>query len=424
MNELRPYQQAAVTAMVRDRRKYLAFAPRMGKTPTTITAANKLGVVCPLVICPAIARDVWHEHWRTWGLAAARPTVVSYERAVRGLEEIAQYDAVIVDEVHYAAHVTAQRTKAALAVANRAPNAKLLAMLSGSPVRRRPFDLYPVLRAVWPDVLKRYGVMRADLFRAAFEEEVYVPSAARPFQPTRTAPKNVPMLRALLDGIMIRTTRGEVAEQLPPVAWEVQAIALPPEAADTLRRMLLTIPELPDIASALEAGELPGQHAGAQATVRRLLGIAKAATAGHIIDEELEAGLLTQVVVGAYHRDVLDTLQSLLPQDTVRIDGSTPPYARAQAIADFQRGVSRVMLAQLSAAGVGIDLSAADDLILVEQDWDPQMNLQFADRIRSPNKERPCTVREIVVRGSIDQQVAGVRRRKLRVAGQIVYGDD
>jgi SNF2 family DNA or RNA helicase len=423
VNVLRPYQEAAAAAMVRDRRKYLAFAPRMGKTPTTIVAANRLGVERPLVICPAIARDVWRAHWEAWGLPSARPVVVSYDFARQHAKDIlhhaiSEWDAVIIDEIHYAAHVEAKRTRAVLTVANQAPNAKLLAALSGSPIRSRPFDLYPTLRAIWPDKLRAMGVRRADQFRNMFEVPIFTGVGSRA---TVVQGRNLPMLRELLAELMIITSREQVAEQLPPLAWETVELDL--RTAADQQRLERELEGYEDVLEAVRAGELPTSPAAS--TVRRLLGAVKAFPAAQVIAAELDARLLGQVVVGAYHLDVLNILEwELAPYGTARIDGSTSAHQRAQAIADFQNGRVRVMLAQLTAAGVAINLSAANDVLLVEQDWVPDTNMQFVDRIRTPDKEHPCTARQFVVRGSIDAHVAAVCRRKLRMAGQIVYGDD
>jgi SNF2 family DNA or RNA helicase len=429
MPELRPYQAEAVERMVAARRQYLAFAPRMGKTPVTVTVANRLGAERPLVICPAVARDVWRAHWRTWGLPDVRPRVLSYDELVRRPELEAELttwlDFLVIDEVHYAAHVTAKRTNVAMRIANRAPNARGLYVLSGSPVRNRPFDLYPPLRAIWPDLLKRYGVLHAANFRAAFEREIeyYTPGSA--FARERVEAQNVPALRALLDRLMIRTTREQVAEQLPPLSWETVPLELPRDVFADMARALERVEGYRDILDALRRGEIPGESRAHVATVRRILGTAKAYPAAKLVSDELDAGLLRHVVIGVYHLDVLDVLEATLTaHGTVRIDGSATPHQRAHAIHAFQAGDVPVMLAQLTAAGVSIDLSRADDVILVEQDWVPDVNVQFADRIRSPNKDRPCAARVLAVPDSIDSAVAAICRRKWRTAGRIVYGDD
>ena len=83
MNVLRPSQETGASWLAARRRGYLADLPGFGKTPQLIIAANRVGVEHPLVICPAIARDMWSRQWQRWGLPSVTPQVLSYDALVR-----------------------------------------------------------------------------------------------------------------------------------------------------------------------------------------------------------------------------------------------------------------------------------------------------------------------------------------------------
>ncbi len=76
------FQRYGVQWLMARMRAYLADKPGLGKTVQAITAATKLNLENIWVICPAIARDVWREHWLLWGNKRTKLRVLSYERLV------------------------------------------------------------------------------------------------------------------------------------------------------------------------------------------------------------------------------------------------------------------------------------------------------------------------------------------------------
>jgi SWI/SNF-related matrix-associated actin-dependent regulator 1 of chromatin subfamily A len=63
------------------------------------------------------------------------------------------------------------------------------------------------------------------------------------------------------------------------------------------------------------------------------------------------------------------------------IDGTVPPSRRAELVREFQDGQHRVLYLSITAAGVGLTLTAADTAVFVEYDWVPANLLQAEDRI-------------------------------------------
>ena len=78
---------------------------------------------------------------------------------------------------------------------------------------------------------------------------------------------------------------------------------------------------------------------------------------------------------------VLDLLQELLQLKHYkyeRLDGSTSASARNAAVDRFRRASFQrfVMLLSTRAGGLGLNLTAADTVIIFDSDWNPQNDLQ------------------------------------------------
>jgi SNF2 family DNA or RNA helicase len=125
----------------------------------------------------------------------------------------------------------------------------------------------------------------------------------------------------------------------------------------------------------------------------------------------------------AYHRDVMALIRDHLTGYWVTgIDGSTGPQQRAEAEQDFQENPDcRVFLGQTTAAGHAITLTAAHDIIIAEPAWSPEDLRQAVKRIHRIGQTRACRARVCVLPDTIDEQVEGVRLRKLRDLGEIIH---
>jgi SNF2 family DNA or RNA helicase len=75
---------------------------------------------------------------------------------------------------------------------------------------------------------------------------------------------------------------------------------------------------------------------------------------------------------------------------------------------------------QIKAAGVGITLTAANYLILVERSWSPADEDQAIRRIVRIGQRRPTFVRSVTVRDSIDEANKRVLHRKRKLIAEIV----
>lgn len=402
MNILRPSQEQGAAWLAAHRRAYLGDKPGFGKTPQLITAANRVGAEQPLVICPAIARDMWSRQWKRWGLPSVTPRVISYDALTRLEGVVEPHDLLILDEAQYCKYMNAKRTRYAMRLANRAPRVWLA---SGTPQPNHVGNLYPMLRAVWPDLLKTHGVRSYGDYLARYAVTIETQYGIKVVGVQNTAE-----LREMLDVIMLRRTEDE---GLPPLRFEEFWLpfdpALPMEVLEA------------GVAARDWQDEIPAD--AAHATARRMLGALKAVPVGELIAQELEDGAYQKIVVGAYHHGVIDGLWTLLkPYGAVVVSGRTRPEHRRSRIAQFQSDPSaRVFIGQLTACGTSIDLFAATEVALVEQSWAPDDNFQFCKRVHRTGQTSSVRVRSFYADCDLDEGVARVLARKTRLNGEVLY---
>jgi SNF2 family DNA or RNA helicase len=114
----------------------------------------------------------------------------------------------------------------------------------------------------------------------------------------------------------------------------------------------------------------------------------------------------------------LDRLREMFNRaeiEVVGFDGRTSVSKRKEAIDEFQQGSARVFLAQQSAAGVAINLSAANEVVLVEPSFSPEDNRQPIHRILNIGKSTPCRARYFAVQGTLDNAVLNINAQKMRM---------
>ena len=117
-------------------------------------------------------------------------------------------------------------------------------------------------------------------------------------------------------------------------------------------------------------------------------GIAKApSTTEYILDWLEGSGSTEKLVVFAHHKDVMDYMETTIAAKykgrlgMMRIDGSVPPAERALRVKKFQSNKTvRLALLSMTAAGVGLTLTAASNIIFAELHWTPGVLAQAEDR--------------------------------------------
>ena len=109
--------------------------------------------------------------------------------------------------------------------------------------------------------------------------------------------------------------------------------------------------------------------------------------------------------------------------DHLYLDGSTPARERERLVASFQRGDGGdLFLVSLKAGGTGLNLTAADYVVLLDPWWNPAVEDQAADRAHRIGQTRPVTVYRLVAAGTVEEKVLELHDAKRSLAADLLSG--
>ncbi|CAB1096828.1 unnamed protein product [Ectocarpus sp. CCAP 1310/34] len=144
-----------------------------------------------------------------------------------------------------------------------------------------------------------------------------------------------------------------------------------------------------------------------------------------VLADEMTGG---KILVFAHHRNVLDALEQSVVRtgrvEYIRIDGRTKPKDRQDLVDTFQSNPSvRVALLGLTAAGIGITLTAASRVVFAELYWTPAQLLQAEDRCHRIGQATVVKVQYLVAKGSLDDALWPLIQEKIKLLGEMVEGE-
>ena len=131
-----------------------------------------------------------------------------------------------------------------------------------------------------------------------------------------------------------------------------------------------------------------------------------------ICEEAAEDGL--KVVVFSFFLGVLETVgRALGPTVVGTVNGSVPPAVRQQLVDEFtRRSGHAVLLGQIEAGGVGINMQAASVVILTEPQWKPSTEQQAVARAHRMGQVRTVQVHRLLAKDSVDERMREVQENK------------
>jgi SWI/SNF-related matrix-associated actin-dependent regulator of chromatin subfamily A-like protein 1 len=285
------------------------------------------------------------------------------------------FPCVIADESHNLKEKTSQRTQLAMPILLKA---KRLVLLSGTPALARPVELWSQVHPLAPDLFGSY---------TQFTKE-YCNAKRGRFGWDVSGLSNADDLHSKLRQVMVRRLKSDVLKELPAKQRSMVPISKMIEEKNCRELM-------DDLkATRLSVAELAGNDArSADFEARRLLmmayqqsGIAKAPAVAQYLLDWLEGSSTQKILVFAHHQEVLDVLEQAVAKKFrgvghIRIDGSVDSKERAVRVKKFQtNATTRVALLSMTAAGVGLTLTAASSVLFAELHWTPGVLAQAEDR--------------------------------------------
>ena len=128
-------------------------------------------------------------------------------------------------------------------------------------------------------------------------------------------------------------------------------------------------------------------------------------------------------------RAMLDFAETTVLQpmgiSSLRIDGTVEASERFKRVQRFNADPTfEVMLLTTTVGGLGLNLTAADTVIFLEHDWNPQKDLQAMDRAHRLGQRRAVNVYRLLVKGTLEEQVMSLQKFKIDVAAAVVNADN
>lgn len=141
-----------------------------------------------------------------------------------------------------------------------------------------------------------------------------------------------------------------------------------------------------------------------------------------LVQDLLEAD--HSMLIFSQFTDVLDLAQEELRSQQIsalRLDGGTPPKERGEQVRLFQEGEARVFLISLRAGGVGLNLTAADYVILLDPWWNPAVEAQAASRSHRYGQNNPVTLCRLIARDTVEERIMQVHGAKQVLAESVIH---
>ena len=106
----------------------------------------------------------------------------------------------------------------------------------------------------------------------------------------------------------------------------------------------------------------------------------------------------------------------------LRMDGQTSSEERDRRIEEFQNPESEkwIFLISTRAGGLGINLHAANIVILYDSDWNPQVDLQAIDRAHRIGQTKPVIIYRFVCEGTVEEKIVERAATKLKIDHLII----
>ena len=293
--------------------------------------------------------------------------------------------------------------------------------LTGTPIENTVMDIWSQMAFLNPGLLGN----------EAFFKRFYV----TPIEKNKDAKRSA-KLKRIISPFILRRKKNQVEQDLPPKIEKLQFCEMADEqeklyedikntyrnylmeliSQNTLKKNKLNIltglQKLRQIAihpKLVEPDNFELKHSGKYKEVKRLL--------KQVIETEG-----SKVLIFSQFVKMLQLLRKDLDEEKIRynyLDGMTKD--RQSQVDSFQKDESiKVFLISLKAGGVGLNLTAADYVFILDPWWNPAVENQAIDRSHRIGQKRTVFYYKFITKDSIEEKIVALQRRKAKLSDDII----
>jgi hypothetical protein len=445
---LRPYQLAGFHWLIFLNEAgwggILADDMGLGKTVQTLTffqhyknqnATSKYLVVCPTTLMynweneikkftPTLTHVIHHGPKRNVNPGAYDQfdiiitTYGTMRSDIKTFKEI-PFDYVVLDESQSIKNPQSQVAKASLLL-----NSKNRLALSGTPVQNNTFDLYAQMNFLNPGMLG--------------SREFFMSEFATPIDKFREDEVKQ-QLRKLTHPFLLRRTKEQVAKDLPEKTETILYCEMGPEQRkiyESYRNVYRS--------QILGMIEEKGMERSQMHILQGLTKLRQICDSPAIMNEEerfhnysikldeLSREIMEnvgdhKVLIFSQFLGMLGLIRKKLEEEDINhvyFDGSSTSREREEAIQEFQNNHDcRVFLISLKAGGIGLNLTAADYVYIVDPWWNPAVEQQAIDRTHRIGQTKNIFAYRLICKDTLEEKMLQLQERKRALAADLVSDD-
>lgn len=448
-NTLRDYQKAGVKWFSFLRHFHfggiLADEMGLGKTLqilTMIQREKEQGINKPsLVICPTTLVWNWQAEARKF-IPNLKVLIISGQDRRKEIANIEGVDLVITSyallrrdimfykdkDFHYLILDEAQNIKnrhTLNARMSKQLKSQYRLVLTGTPIENSIADIWSIFDFLMPSFLSKY-----ERFKERYEQPILKDNDKTGLQ--RLAKK--------IDPFILRRLKVDVAKELPKKIEQVSYAELAPTQLHAYEEMLKIGKE--KVISAFKKDGFERSRMTILTVLLRLRQIcchpalagvnlgrhfsnsAKLMLLKELVSEAIDAG--HKIIIFSQFVQMLEIIAEYLRKDGVvyeYMDGSTRD--RQEPVLRFNNDDAvKVFLLSLKVGGFGLNLTAADTVILYEPWWNPAVEEQAIDRAHRIGQQKTVLAYKMITKGTIEEKILELQKQKKRIFDSLIVSED
>lgn len=428
------YQEAGVKFLEAcNYRGLIADGMGLGKTiQAALAVKNNPEKLLPcLIIVQSATTYQWAREWETWvdnSDLAAFPIIgtqglipVCFKVYIVSRDTLARknfykkllklnFKCIIVDEVQAFKNGVSKRTDALQAFLKESKIEHVI-MLSGTPIKNRASEYFTALNILAPEYFPN---------RARFYREWLIPNEKGVY--TRLNPYRIDRFRDLTSKWVLRREKEDVLKDLPPFSRYEQFIYIDdPEIKESYNREISLFDNFMQNTARISAIDILGWLA----KFRRITGNAKMPFVRSYIEEFMDSNPDEKLCVGIHHESVREALYEELRMkgyNPLQLSGKDSAPDKARIVYQFEQPKNNLLIANILAGGVGLNLQFCNTAIVMERQWNAADEEQFEARFHRNGQTKPVSVDYMIAHGTIDEFLSEKVNEKRRIFGETVQG--